>query len=194
MTTAKRDVRSQVTSSLPDGCRIQRLTTFPDERGAFTEIFRNAWFDSPTPLQWSLSRNTANALRGVHVHAKHWDYVSIIAGRMLLGLHDMRPISATRSQSVFLELSDAEPLVVSIPPGVAHGFYFREAGVNLTASSRYYDPPDHMRCRWDSPELNLDWPCSAPLLSPQDEAAGSYDALAAEFSAAFVAAGRAIEA
>lgn len=192
MTIATRDARRPVTSDLPDGCRIHLLTTFPDGRGDFTEIFRSAWFDSPAPLQWNLSRSAANVLRGVHVHAKHWDYVSVVTGRMFLALHDMRPTSATRSRSALLEL--AESLVVSIPPGVAHGFYFPEAGANLTASSRYYDPSDHMRCRWDSPELELDWPCSSPLLSPQDESAGGYDALAEQLSAAIVAADRAIDA
>lgn len=83
-----------------------------------------------------------------------------------------------------VELNEAAPMVLSIPPGVAHGFYFPVAAFNLNASSRYYDPTDHMRCRWDCPELGLDWPCRAPQLSPADMAAGSYPELAAQLAEA----------
>jgi dTDP-4-dehydrorhamnose 3,5-epimerase len=175
-------------TSLPQGCRVQPLKVFDDARGDYAEIFRNMWFDAPAPLQWGASRSAANVLRGVHVHAKHWDYVVMLAGRMHLALHDMRADSPTTGRSVMVELDAAKPAMVSIPPGVAHGFYFPVASLNLTGASRYYDPPDHMRCRWDCPELGLAWPCAAPLLSPQDEAAGGYGALAQQFSIALAAA------
>jgi dTDP-4-dehydrorhamnose 3,5-epimerase len=171
-------------SMLPEGCRLQPLATIADQRGDFTELFRNAWFDTPPPLQWNMSRSQANVLRGVHVHARHWDYVTVLSGRMTIGLHDMRPQSAARFLSAKVELSDAEPSVLSIPPGIAHGFYFPVASLNLTAASRYYDPPDHMRCRWDCPELRLAWPCRAPQLSPADLAAGAYADLAEQLAAA----------
>jgi dTDP-4-dehydrorhamnose 3,5-epimerase len=104
---------------LPEGCRIRALTSHLDARGDFTELFRNAWFDTPAPLQWNMSRSQANVMRGVHVHARHWDYVTVLAGHMTLGLHDLRPESATRFRSAIVELDAADPAVISIPPGMA---------------------------------------------------------------------------
>ena len=187
MRTSERPEYS-VASSMPHGCRLRPLAAIADERGDFTELFRNHWFDTPPPVQWNLSRSGANVLRGVHVHAKHWDYVVMLSGRMTLGLHDMRADSATRHHSAIVELDAAEPALISLPPGVAHGFYFPVASLNLTGNSGYYDAPDHRRCRWDCAELGVNWPCRAPDLSPTDAAAGGYAALAVEITSALAAA------
>jgi len=42
---------------------------------------------------------------------------------------------------------------------------------------------EELGCRWDSSELGLDWQADQPMLSPRDDAAGSY----AEMVDAFVA-------
>lgn len=188
MRSAKSAVGLPISAALPDGCRRWPLAPITDHRGDFTELFRNVWFDTPPPIQWNLSRSGANVLRGVHVHARHWDYVIVLGGHMTLGLHDMRPDSATWRASAIVELSAGEPAVISIPPGVAHGFYFPVASLNLTGNSRYYDAPDHRRCRWDCAELGIDWPCAAPDLSPADEKAGDYAELEKEIVGALAAA------
>lgn len=188
MLSASRTAASAIPPRLPGGCRLHALKTIADHRGDFTELFCNAWFDSPAPLQWNMSHSQADVLRGVHVHAKHWDYVAVMSGRMIIGLCDMRPGAASGARSAIVELDEAVPMVLSIPPGVAHGFYFPIAAFNLTGASRYYDPPDHMRCRWDDPELGLAWPCRAPQLSPADTTAGSYAALAVQLAGALAAA------
>jgi dTDP-4-dehydrorhamnose 3,5-epimerase len=68
-------------------------------------------------------------------------------------------------------------VVVAVPPGVAHGFFFPEESVHVYAVSETFDPEDELGCRWDDPETGLDWPCTAPLLSERDEQAGSFRAL-----------------
>lgn len=187
MQSISRVTGTAIPPSLPEGCRLHALKTIADHRGDFTELFCNVWFDSPAPLQWNMSHSHANVLRGVHVHAKHWDYVAALSGRMIIGVCDMRPGSTSVARSAMVELNTTVPTVLSIPPGVAHGFYFPVAAFNITAASSYYDPPDHMRCRWDCPELGLDWPCRAPQLSPVDTAAGTYAELAAQLAAALAA-------
>ena len=58
-----------------------------------------------------------------------------------------------------------------VPPGFAHGF----ATLSPTAHLLYkctaeYDPASERGLRWNDPELGLDWPVSAPLVSPRDAA------------------------
>jgi dTDP-4-dehydrorhamnose 3,5-epimerase len=169
---------------LPAGARLMSLTTHVDERGDFTEFFRNEWHESPQPVQWNVSRSGRNVLRGVHVHALHWDYFCVVAGEMTVGLHDLRPESSHLRRSVMLQLSGGRIQMLTIPPGVAHGFYSPREAMHVIGASTYYDPPDHRRCRWDSPELGLNWPCIAPKLSAADRDALDYG----EFRVAFVTA------
>jgi dTDP-4-dehydrorhamnose 3,5-epimerase len=49
--------------------------------------------------------------------------------------------------------------------------------------SNYYDPTDHARCSWNCPELELNFPCDKPELSPSDRDALGY----ADFVAAYLA-------
>lgn len=164
---------------LPPGVRLMRLTTHPDHRGELTEIFRDEWHGSARPVQWVACRSCANALRGVHVHARHWDYLCTVIGETFVGLHDLRPEEQGARQSAIIRLTGSQLQMLTIPPGVAHGFYAPADAVLLLASSGYYDPSDHQRCRWDSPELALAWPCAAPDLSTADRNAGGYAELRA---------------
>ena len=67
-----------------------------------------------------------------------------------------------------VELIADAPLALSIPPGVAHGFYFDESSLHVYAVSHEWDPSDELGCRWDDPDLGIAWPCSAPLISGRD--------------------------
>ncbi|HET6618606.1 MAG TPA: dTDP-4-dehydrorhamnose 3,5-epimerase family protein [Dongiaceae bacterium] len=169
---------------LPAGVACRPLKTYPDERGDFTEFFRNEWQGSPLPVQWNISRSRPNVLRGVHVHARHWDYLCVVEGTMTIGLRDMRSDALAARQSATLQLNGDVLEVLAIPPGVAHGFYSISHSTYVIGASSYYDPTDHRRCRWDCPELDIRWPCAEPELSPADRDAPAYSELAAAFRAA----------
>jgi dTDP-4-dehydrorhamnose 3,5-epimerase len=155
------------------------LTTHADSRGDLTEVLRVAWHDSPRPVQWNVVNSKANVLRGVHVHRQHWDYFSLVAGEMLLGMHDMRQGLETCGLSVLLRLSDEALTGIIVPPGVAHGFYYVKPSMHVYAVSEYWDMNDELACRWDAPELGFDWPCRTPLISERDSRAMSYAELVA---------------
>ena len=161
------------------GARVMPLTTHRDDRGALTELLRVSWQDSPAPVQWNTVTSEANVLRGVHVHRVHWDYFFLLSGEMLFGMHDMRPASPTYRRSVLLPLSGEKLTGISVPPGVAHGFYYSRPSLHVYAVTDYFDPADEMGCRWDSPELGLNWTNPRPKLSSRDEKAMSYAELAA---------------
>lgn len=158
---------------LPADVRLVRLNSHADHRGQLTEIFRNEWHQSPLPVQWLVCEHAANVLRGVHVHGTQWNYLCAAGGELFVGLHDMRPAAAAARWSAVLRLGGAHLQMLVIPPGVAHGVYAPADAIALLGSS---DTSDHFRCRWDSPELGLQWPCRTPDLSAADRNAGTYDA------------------
>jgi dTDP-4-dehydrorhamnose 3,5-epimerase len=173
---------------LPDGVELLRLTPHSDGRGVFTELFRNSWGLSVAPVQWNAVRSEPNVLRGVHVHWRHSDYLTVPVGRATVGLHDLREGSPTEGLGGVVELGAAESAAVVIPPGIAHGFYFHEPSLHVYAVSHDWDPADELGCRWDDPGLGIPWPCTTPLLSERDASAGSLSDLRNAWREAFAAA------
>ncbi|WP_417412345.1 dTDP-4-dehydrorhamnose 3,5-epimerase family protein [Hoeflea sp.] len=157
-----------------DGVFVHHLAPHEDSRGCFTEIYRESWLTGFRSIQWNLVTSGAQTLRGVHVHKHHHDYLMVLSGTLLLGLHDVRPGSPSNGMSELLPLTGESMQTVTIPPGVCHGFYFPEPTTHIYSVSEYFDPEDDLACRYDCPELNLDWPDAAPVLSDRDRSADSY--------------------
>jgi dTDP-4-dehydrorhamnose 3,5-epimerase len=171
-----------------DGVTMVELTPRVDERGHLVEVFRARWVPGVAPVQWNFVKSIAGTLRGVHCHTVHTDYLAVLEGHMLLGLHDLRPASKTLNSSMFIELPAGRSAVV-IPPGVAHGFYFQDSARYLYGVTAEWDPADELGCRFDDPELGLAWPTAAPLMSTRDQEAGPLSELRS-FVQAALAAGR----
>jgi dTDP-4-dehydrorhamnose 3,5-epimerase len=155
---------------LPEGTELVELTPHADERGVFTEIFREEWTGAVRPIQWNSVSSAAGVLRGVHVHPRHTDYLTMAMGRMTLGLCDLRPDSPTHMLAVTLDVSAERPQAAVIPPGVAHGFYFPEQSIHVYAVSHYWDTADELGCRWDDPDLGIPWQHTEAVISPRDAA------------------------
>lgn len=174
---------------LPAGVELQRLEPHADSRGVFTELFRESWGLDVAPTQWNVVRSEANVLRGVHAHWRHADYLTVVAGSAEVGLHDLREGSPTEDLGAIVRLHADEPHGLTIPPGVAHGFYFPEPSLHVYAVSHEWDPADELGCRWDDPALAIEWSCAAPLLSARDQALGGLSDLRLAWRAALATAG-----
>ncbi len=168
--------------TLPIGVTLTDLTMNQDERGTFTEIYRDEWKRDFNVLQWNHVNSNAGVLRGVHVHKKHYDLLTVIRGSGLFGLHDLRENSSSKGLSVFVELSEKKLAVLCIPPGVAHGFYFNEQATHIYGVSEYWDKEDELGCHFLSKELNLAWPNPKPFISKRDEELTSYAELISKHS------------
>ena len=142
--------------TLPAGCSLRPLTTHDDERGSFTELFRREWDTGADPVQWNVVASAAGVLRGVHVHIRHDDYLSVPRGHATVGLRDLRRFSPTSGLSTFVDLRGDD---------------------HVYAVSHYWDPEDELACHWADPELELTWPLTPTLVSPRDEAAKPLSAL-----------------
>lgn len=164
----------------PVGVRVRTLTMHPDDRGVFTEVYRREWDTGVDPVQWNMVRSEAGALRGVHVHPRHTDYLMIISGSANVGLRDLRRGSATEGLSTLMPVSGDQLTALTIPRGVAHGFLFHEPSIHLYAVSHYWDTADELACHWSDPALGIEWPATPTLVSTRDQAAGSLSDLLAE--------------
>jgi dTDP-4-dehydrorhamnose 3,5-epimerase len=173
---------------LPAGVTLLPLTPHPDDRGVFTELYRSSWDPGVTPVQWNAVRSLGNVLRGVHVHRRHTDYLTVVSGTATIGLHDLRPGSPTEGLGTTVGLDADTPSALVIPVGVAHGFYFHVPSVHVYAVSHEFDPADELGCRWDDPGLGVSWPCTTPLISPRDRELGSFNELRGVYAEAPVSA------
>lgn len=177
MAIAHKSQRPEVSGKLAiEDVSLRPLISHSDDRGEVTELMRLSWLkDEPQPLQWNFARSRANVLRGVHVHITHWDFLIFLEGEARLGLVDLRQDSKTYRTAQIVQMHGEALSLVTIPPGIGHGFYFPAGGNYVYGLSSYWDPVnDEFGCLWDDPALGLDWKINAsPILSPRDKTAGT---------------------
>lgn len=174
-----------IVGSLPHDLLLTPLQPHRDDRGTFLELYRDEWQTQVEPIQWNAVHSEAGVLRGVHVHPRHDDYLTVVRGRATVGLRDLRPGSPTEGASSCVELSERRPTAISIPHGVAHGFYFHALSTHVYAVSHYWDMADELGCRWDDPALEIPWPQREAHLSPRDQELPSLETLLGELRAAW---------
>src|SRR5687768_6664277 len=64
-----------------DGAVLLPLTSHPDERGSFTEVYRRSWLPGGKEMvQGNLSFSKAGVLRGLHFHRRQADYWFVVQG------------------------------------------------------------------------------------------------------------------
>jgi len=176
---------SEVVGALPVGLLVRPLEPHSDERGTFIELHRREWDTEIEPVQWNAVHSEAGVLRGVHVHPRHDDYLTVMRGRAIVGVRDLREDSPTVGATACIELCGERPSAITIPHGVAHGFYFAESSTHVYAVSHYWDPADELGCRWDDPALEIPWPQEEAQISLRDEKLPSLEELLGELRAAW---------
>jgi len=156
--------------SWPNGVILRSLQPHRDDRGSLTELFRTTWEIGTNAVQWNYVESEAGVLRGVHVHVKHFDYLILLSGHATIALRDLRHDSATEGMVIKVEMHGNDPHALTIPPGVAHGFYFHERSLHIYGVSEFWDTEDELGCHWADPALEICWPNPAPVISARDAA------------------------
>lgn len=153
-----------------DGVKLVKFRQFADERGAFMETFRKEWFPERTweILQGNRSQSQAGVLRGLHYHHCQVDYWQVVAGRIRVGLADLRPHSPTYLATTMIDLDAETPTGLLIPVGVAHGFLAQTPALLTYLVDNYYTGSDELGVAWNDPTLALDWQVDQPILSARD--------------------------
>lgn len=134
---------------------LRQLTAHLDERGRLTEIFR-ATDDAHGFGQAYITTASAGVIKAWHRHREQWDRWYCVAGAAKVGL-----FNAASGETQTVILAADHPHLLTIPPGIYHGFTpchgHREAAI-LNMPSRPYDPanpdeervgPHHFPFRWE---------------------------------------------
>jgi dTDP-4-dehydrorhamnose 3,5-epimerase len=178
-------IRLQRNARLPiEGCTIVPAKPNPDPRGCLYEIYRTGWPGAFPAVQWNACVSKAGVVRGVHVHVDYNEYYTLLAGRGLLGLHDIRHESTTFERSVTIDWRAEDRCAVVVPRGVAHVLWFVEDAILVFGLSSYWSAKlDVVDCRWDDPALGFEVPAGAKSLSERDRQSGSYEEMVRSYEA-----------
>ena len=153
------------------GVRDTDLVTRADDRGSFTETYREEWLGGGTRpvVQSNLSRSRAGVLRGLHFHRHQADYWCVVAGSAFVALVDLRPASPSfRSVQTSTFDASAGLRALYVPPGIAHGFCALTEVSLIYQVDAYFSGEDEFGLAWDDPELAIAWPVREPVLSERD--------------------------
>jgi dTDP-4-dehydrorhamnose 3,5-epimerase len=124
-------------------------------------------------VQDNQSHSRSNVLRGLHyqVSMPQGKLVRVVAGEVFDVAVDIRRGSPTFGKWVSTVLSAANRRMLWIPAGFAHGFLALSDADYLYKATAYYAPEHERTIAWNDPDLAIDWPCTAPILSARDNAA-----------------------
>lgn len=160
-----------------------------DERGLFAESYR---FDRlaetighPLRLaQANLSVSARGVVRGIHyadVPPGQAKYVQCLHGAVLDVIVDLRVGSPTFGRWEAVRLDDGDRRAVYVAEGLGHGICALTDGATIMyLCSETHAPAREHAVHALDPELGIEWPAPAPVLSERDAAAPSLaDALAA---------------
>jgi dTDP-4-dehydrorhamnose 3,5-epimerase len=175
----------EVAGSRLRGVRYGRLNVLADSRGSFVEIWRASALGELTAeetglpgarfVQANLSTSAPGVLRGLHYHRRQLDYWTVVSGRALVALVDVRPVLADPEAHALVETRElGQGENVTIPTGVAHGFLALAPLQLLYLVTNEYDGSDELGFAWDDPAVGVPWPTLAgtpdgrPILSDRD--------------------------
>jgi len=149
-----------------------------DPRGFFLETYHAEKYAragiTASFVQDNHSRSEGPILRGLHAQRRRpqGKLVRAVEGSVFDVAVDIRRGSPTFGRWVGFELSDANFRQLWIPAGFAHGFCVTAGPVQVEYKcTELYDRDDELAIAWNDPEIGIDWPIAAPLLSARDAAA-----------------------
>ncbi|HEX9800431.1 MAG TPA: dTDP-4-dehydrorhamnose 3,5-epimerase [Thermoanaerobaculia bacterium] len=166
-----------VATGLP-GILVVEPLVHRDERGFFLEVFHSGKFAAQglavAFVQDNHSASRRGTLRGLHLQTAEpqGKLVRSIEGEIFDVAVDVRVGSPEFGRWEGVTLSAANLRSLWIPPGFAHGFCVTSGRAQVEYKcTALYDPDAELTIRWDDPEIGIEWPLAAPLLSPRDAAA-----------------------
>ena len=113
-----------------------------------------------------------NVLRGFHFQSKFMQakFVSVLKGKILDYVIDLRKKSKTFGKSFSIVLSEKNCKSLYIPEGFAHAYYsFSNLNIIYYKLSNYYYPEYEDGIIWNDKTLKNKWPIKKPIISPKDK-------------------------
>ena len=166
-----------VETNIPE-VKIIEGTRFYDERGFFTETFKESeYLESGLPrfVQDNLSESSKGVIRGLHWQSPPFGQgklVTCLVGSILDVAVDIRNDSETFGKHVEIELNANEQISLWVPEGFAHGFQSLEDGSKVHYKvTNYWNKNSERSLNAFDPEVGIKWKSGAKLLSEKDREA-----------------------
>ena len=144
-----------------EGVRIKKLKVIPDERGRLMEILR---CDDEVFIKFGqiyMTTNYPGVVKAWHYHKNHTDNVCCVKGMIKAVLYDARENSSTYEEINEFFSGDYNPILISIPPRVYHGWKCisdaESIVVNMPTEPYNRENPDEYRLSPDTKEITYDW-------------------------------------
>jgi dTDP-4-dehydrorhamnose 3,5-epimerase len=182
----------EVRSLLLDGLLELRPQRFNDQRGFFSEVWREDHLSEIgihsrfVQDNHSYSRKRG-VLRGMHFQvppSAQDKLVRVSRGSIFDVAIDVRAGSSTFGRWEGVQLSAVEWNQLFIPQGFAHGFVTLEEDTEVVYKVTSVYAPEHERAvRFDDPEIGIEWPVEldAVIISEKDRAAPPLSAIETSF-------------
>jgi dTDP-4-dehydrorhamnose 3,5-epimerase len=144
-----------------DGVVIKKLKIIEDKRGWLMEILR---CDDPQFKKFGqvyLTTAYPGVVKAWHYHKKQTDNFTCLHGTMKVVLYDGREGSPTNGEVMELTVNKENPILITVPPGIHHGFKAEGSEVAYFLSvpdlPYNYDEPDEFRLEPDTTEIPYKW-------------------------------------
>lgn len=166
-----------IPTKLPD-VFIAEPKVFHDNRGWFMESWSTQNMEEVGLSLDFVQENHSYSkkkytLRGLHYQsgdAAQAKLVRCIRGAVLDVAVDLRASSATYCNWVAIELSETNKKQLFIPRGFAHAFLTLTDDTEILYSvDNFYQPMAERSILWNDPDISIDWPICAPIMSPKDK-------------------------
>lgn len=142
-----------------------------DDRGYFQEIWNEEHYklfdiqENWKQVNHSFTRR--KGLRGLHYRDNETKLITVISGKIMDVVVDIRPESKTFGVYQKLPLSAGDQLY--IPAGLAHGFCTDTDAHVVYMTTQVYNPKLSRGLAWNDPDLNIDWGGSEFEISENDQ-------------------------
>ncbi len=150
-------------------------TVFNDNRGWFYEFYKEESFKAQNItyrfVQENQSFSKKGVIRGLHMQMEPYSQaklVTVISGKVLDVVVDLRQKSKTFGQVYYCVLDGEHRKLLMVPEGFAHGFAALEDSIFFYKCSCAYNRGAETGIVWDDPDLNIDWRVKDPILSEKD--------------------------
>jgi len=144
-----------------DGVKTKKLRVIPDERGRLMEILRSDDELFEKFGQVYMTTNYPGVVKAWHYHKKQTDNVCCLTGMIKIALYDARKGSKTSGEINEFYIGEHNPELVSIPPGVYHGWkcisQVESIVINVPTEAYNYEELDEYRLQPDTKEIPYDW-------------------------------------
>jgi dTDP-4-dehydrorhamnose 3,5-epimerase len=157
------------------GVVIEPAERHRDERGSFEKLYHGSPDHLLTVSQVCTSFNrTRGTVRGLHVQLPPNEEQKALwcsAGAMFDVVVDTRRGSKSFGHWAGIDLEASEPVLLRIPPGIAHGYQTLTDDTAVTYLINGEHVPDAARTvLWNDPSLGIEWPLDVSIISAADRA------------------------